>query len=93
MQIQIYQPKETCPFLFMPYTYAEKKRESLWRNYYTLVWEGNTEFQTLEEIFMEFNFHRPSDFKGHSLSVSDIVKTPDGYFYVNSIGFKKIDNF
>lgn len=46
---------------------------------------------TLDDIFYTFNVHRPDDFKGHSLSVSDVVKTPEGYFYCDSFGWKKLD--
>ena len=46
---------------------------------------------TLDYIYYIFNMRRPSDFLGHSLSVSDVVKTPDGYFYCDSFGWKKLD--
>ena len=49
----------------------------------------------LENVFTEFNCCKPDDFCGHSLSVSDIVavKDSDGviYYYVDDIGFKKLD--
>lgn len=52
---------------------------------------------TLEGIFTKFNIARPSDFTGHSLSVSDIVvisrNGKDKAYYVDSIGFKEIDDF
>lgn len=47
----------------------------------------------LEKIYTKFNIDRPADFKGHSLSVSDVVvwdKTP---YFVDDIGFKKLNNF
>ena len=33
--------------------------------------------EILEELYIEFNMHRPADFKGHSLSVSDLVALED----------------
>lgn len=45
-----------------------------------------------EEAFEIFNIHRPRDFKGHSLSVSDILIYPEQQkvLYCDSIGFKDI---
>lgn len=56
----------------------------------------------LEKLFYIFNMERPSDFKGHSLSVSDVIvlhtdKEIDGKndftFYVDRFGFKEIPYF
>ena len=48
----------------------------------------------LEEIFVQFNTNRPEDFKGHSLSVSDVVKiecdNQAWYYYCDSFGWKDI---
>lgn len=45
----------------------------------------------LEEIYTRFNVNRPPNFKGHSLSVSDIVTLDGNIYFVDSFGFKKID--
>ena len=48
----------------------------------------------LEGLYEKFNMDRPSDFHGHSLSVSDIValKTAGmvSFHYVDSIGFAEL---
>ena len=53
--------------------------------------------QTLENLYYIFNQARPEDFKGHSLSVSDIVALKrDGvvsYYYCDSVGFREIPDF
>lgn len=53
--------------------------------------------QTLENLYYIFNQERPEDFKGHSLSVSDIVALKrDGvvsYYYCDSVGFKELPDF
>lgn len=52
---------------------------------------------TLEDIYERFNVNHPSDYKGHSLSMSDVVAIQkDGntdYFYVDSVGFRKLPAF
>ena len=51
----------------------------------------------LEGLYEKFNIDHPSDFWGHSLSVSDIValKTRGtvSYHFVDSIGFVELPNF
>ena len=53
--------------------------------------------QKLEQIYETFNLHHPSDFKGHSLSVSDIVALKQGQqvssHYCDSFGFKELPSF
>ena len=48
-------------------------------------------------IYQRFNVDHPADFKGHSLSVSDIVALKkDGVVschYVDSIGFRELPGF
>lgn len=46
----------------------------------------------LENLFTIFNLHHPKDFHGHSLSVSDIVKIDDTYYYCDSLGWKKLSS-
>ena len=51
----------------------------------------------LEAFYVQFNTAHPEDFTGHSLSVSDIVALKVGgvvfCHYVDSIGFKELENF
>lgn len=51
----------------------------------------------LEKLFTIFNVHHPSDFAGYSLSVGDIIAIRNldtvEFFFVDSIGFKKLDKF
>jgi len=51
---------------------------------------------SLENIYQKFNFDHPADYKGRSLSVSDVVEIREsdtlnpGFYFVDSIGFKSI---
>ncbi len=71
---------------------------------YTLVYVGElselqrqTQGATLEAIFEKFNLDHPEDFRGHSLSVSDIVVIhQDGQntaHFVDSFGYTEISDF
>lgn len=54
---------------------------------------GDTVKQQLEAIFKKFNSERPNDFKGHSLSVSDVVVINGNAHYVDTFGFRELPNF
>ena len=71
---------------------------------YTLLYVGElselqkeTQGATLEAIFEKFNLDHPEDFRGHSLSVSDIVvlhqNGQDTAHYVDSFGYKDVPEF
>ena len=53
--------------------------------------------ETLEHLYETFNISRPENYKGHSLSISDIValKQHDviSYHYCDRIGFKQLSDF
>ena len=52
---------------------------------------------SLEDIYTRFNIDHPKDFKGHSLSVSDVVvlhqNGQDAAHYVDSFGYKEVPEF
>lgn len=85
-----------CEYLFMDYSYAQDFDFSL--NDYDEVYHSDMPFddgETLEHfldcIFTVFNIHRPENFSGHSMSVSDIIKLEDGrLFYCDPCGWKEI---
>lgn len=58
---------------------------------------GMSNAEALEELYLTFNLKCPADFKGHSLSVSDVVvlnrEDQAGAFYVDRIGFKELPGF
>lgn len=71
-------------------------------DHYEVVYTGNLPPYTnqgvmLEQLCMKFNIDHPTDFRGHSLSVSDIValKTAGvvSCHYVDSFGFKELPGF
>lgn len=65
---------------------------------YALVYSAPlTPGTSLEDIYTRFNIDHPKDFKGHSLSVSDVVvlhqNGQDTAHYVDSFGYKKVPEF
>ena len=72
---------------------------------YEILYRGNLpegkrsvpQAELLEQLYQKFNFARPMDYHGHSLSVSDVIMlNQDGKIsahYVDSIGFKELSGF
>ena len=99
---EIYQLKsneETRDIRFQPYEYITKAGKMLDFNNYEKVYEGKAANlsgnlgEKLESLFEKFNFDRPEDYKGHSLSVSDVVVLDDKACYVDAIGFRYLEDF
>ena len=67
------------------------------RNYDLIYTAPLTPDMTLESIWEKFNIDHPKDFKGHSLSVSDVVvlhqNGQDTAHYVDSFGYKNVPEF
>ncbi len=100
-QFLIYQLKRSDDLhgiRFESYDYLQKNGFKCDIRNYNLVYSGDLKpNETLENLFYKFNMERPEDFKGHSLSVSDVVVVKERgkstAHYVDSIGFKQVDHF
>lgn len=98
-EYKIYQLKnspENHAIRFEGYSLAEKHGEPAKPENYDLVYTGSLdEFKDenkLEAIYTKFNLDRPEDFKGHSLSVSDIIVMNNEANYVDSYGFVDVSD-
>lgn len=96
MDIKIYQinaDRDTDRVKFLPHDYLKSVQgeSTINASIYDEVFCGDVDCQTLEDIYMKFNTEGHPLRRGHSLSVSDIVQTPDGYFYCDSAGFVKTE--
>ena len=97
----IYQLKggdETRDFRFEPYDRLQAAGLTVdAANYAHTYTAPLTPDMTLESIFERFNLDHPKDFKGHSLSVSDVVvlhqNGQDTAHYVDSFGYKQVPEF
>lgn len=99
---QLRDDPELTELRFMNSDYLQGKGFEIKRENYTAVYAsvlGTTgdEQDKLNQIYATFNNDRPSDFTGHSLSVSDIVALKQtgsvSCHYVDSWGFKELSSF
>ena len=97
----IYQLKhgdETRDLRFEPYDRLQATGNVVDKANYELVYSAElTPGTSLEDIYTRFNIDHPKDFKGHSLSVSDVVvlhqNGQDAAHYVDSFGYKSVPEF
>ena len=89
-KIKVYQLPIEHPAKFMRYGFVEEKNIIPKIGDYSLVWEGEVaDYTELDVIYRMLNAERmPEGFKGHSLSVSDVVEVDGKFFYCDSIGWK-----
>ena len=83
---------------FEPYDRLQAAGLSVEAANYDLIYTAElTPGTSLEDIYTRFNIDRPKDFKGHSLSVSDIVvlhqNGENTAHYVDSIGYREVPEF
>jgi len=92
MRTKIYQiDKDTFGTKFMDYDFTMQKAGEIRPELYQEVFNADIDEENLEEVYTRFNSTHHPLFRGHSLSVSDVVVNDKGAFFVDSIGFKKID--
>lgn len=97
----IYQLKdipETREFRFESMEYMHNLRFSIDKKNYDFIYSAHlSEEMTLGEIFQTFYLNRPEDFKGHSLSMSDVIVLQKNgertAHYIDKLGFEEIPHF
>lgn len=101
---KIYQVKSdlTREFGYMGLSFLKKYSIEIDLNNYDLVYTGsientnlftNTETpieEVLERLFEIFNIKHPEDYRGRSLSVSDIIEIDNKYYYCDSFSWEEI---
>ena len=95
---QLKQGDETRDFRFEPYDRLQAAGNVVDKANYELVYSAElTTGTSLEDIYTRFNIDHPKDFKGHSLSVSDVVVLhqdgQDAAHFVDSVGFREVPEF
>lgn len=96
MQVRIFQLNDSSENLFMNYDHTMSfggiKAEE-----YRQIYGGEVFADGLDRVFMLGNTDQPPGYCGRSVSVSDVIEICEGkdkgFYYVESFGFKKLDDF
>ena len=100
---QLRSGEELRDYRFEGLEHLQKSGLSVEYDNYELIYTGlltgfnGNQNYTLNKLYEQFNMNHPADFKGHSLSVSDIIALKvNGVvssYYVDSFGFKEQPHF
>ena len=96
MRVKIYQMNVNRDHHMIKFLGLESMKKSMGvdsvdSSLYDEVFNAELDTDNLEEIFARFNTEKHPLYRGHSLSVSDVVVTDNGAFFCDSVGFKQID--
>ena len=97
MKIELYQIDENSDFegvKFASLSTLYKIDTPVDPEIYKKTYDGEVDCHSLEEVFAMFNLTPPTDFKSHSMSVSDVVAVigeETEYYYCDTSGFEKIE--
>lgn len=95
---QLNTESKDVPYEFMGMDFVKDHGMEVTAAYYKCVYSGILhDSVSLDELYSIFNQNHPADFKGHSMSVSDVViVNRDGdmkAYYVDSFGFADLPDF
>lgn len=95
---QMKQDPESLMYQFQPYENLKNKGLRMEPSCYERIYTGPLrEGETLEDLYAEFNLAIPEDFRGHSMSVSDVVVLHqngiDTAYYCDMVGFREVPEF
>lgn len=78
--------------LFTPLARLERLGLQFNKNDYKVVYNGEMDVEDVEDVYMRLQFTKPNGYKGHSLSVSDIVYMDGKYMFCDSYGFVDVSD-
>ena len=98
MRIRIYQIEMSLDeqnVAFRPYAEMQEKYPgNIPANLYRMIYEGVVPTKEFSVVFYIFNMAHPQDYRGRSLSVSDVIEVVEEnrstFYYVDTIGFREV---
>lgn len=98
MHVEIWQCKKDSEIIYMNYEFANRTANLRnYMKYYNKIYEyeedrysSTPERIILELISQRFKRNVPADFKGHGITVSDLIMLDDKIFFVDTFGFQPI---
>ena len=99
---ELFQLKDTAEcrnLMFLSFDHLSRLGVPVRGSHYNKVSSGTLKSgENLDRIYERFNLYHPDDFRGHSLSVSDVIVLHKdnrdlAYYYVDSFGFRQVPEF
>lgn len=60
---------------------------------YKVVYDGDLDAEDPEDVYVALQGRKPEGYRGHSLSVSDVIEFGGRFFYCDSYGFVELLDF
>ena len=96
---QLRDTAECRNLMFLSFDHLSRLGVPVGGSHYNKVYSGTLKSgENLDSIYERFNLYHPDDFRGHSLSVSDVIvfhkdNRDQAYYYVDSFGFRQVPEF
>ena len=78
--------------MFTPLERLERLGLQFDKNDYKVVFKGTMDVEDVEDVYMRLQWTKPNGYRGHSLSVSDIVYMDGKYMFCDSFGFVDVSD-
>ena len=101
MKIRIYQindERDENRVRFVNYEHLPRFQgtQEIQSGIYDLVFDGEVDCKDHEDVYRMFNAEHPEGFRGHSLSVSDVIEVQDqdgenSFCFCDSFGFREVE--
>ena len=89
MNVKIYQAPVEYNNKFMGYQFT-MNHGGIDESQYQCIYEADLPLMGLDDLYQMCNTSRPEGYRGHSLSVSDIVVLDGQAYFCDSFGWKSI---
>jgi len=105
MRVRIYQideKRDSNRVKFLWYEFTQVRAGRIDPSIYNVVFSGDVECDTLNGVFDLFNMPElPEDYRGHSLSVSDVIEVCErtegplepGFYFCDTVGWRRLVDF
>ena len=91
-QINVNDNEQNAMRLFSSLSMLKRMGMSFDSSVYKVVYEGTMDVEDFEDVYMRLQWTKPNGYKGHSLSVSDIVLMDGKYMFCDSVGFVDVSD-
>lgn len=92
-QINVNNNEQNAMRLFSSLSMLKRMGMNFDSSVYKVVYEGTMDVEDAEDVYTLCNIgQKPNGYKGHSLSVSDIVLMDGKYMFCDSVGFVDVSD-
>lgn len=92
LQINVNNNEQNAMRLFSSLSMLKRMKMPFDSSVYKVVYQGAMDVEDVEDVYIKLQGTKPNGYKGHSLSVSDIVLIDGKYMFCDSFGFVDVSD-